>query len=382
MQNDPGTSFMNILSRYITRDYLIMLVMTILVFTFVMSVGTVIKAIDLISRGVSAMVILQVFVANIPFILSFTIPISSMTTVLLLFSRLSLDGEINAMKASGLAMWQIISAPVLISIVLSIFCVYLNSYAAPNSHFANRRIMRTVGMEEPVNLLEEGRFIREFPGIMVYVGSKDDNNLEDVVVYETGQAGVIRKIRAKSGVINVNTNTRMLTVDLLDVRIEQPDKEDPMDISKTRTINARRYPVKLDFSKIWDDDHIEKKVPDMTMTELIAAIKNIRNAYPDLDEKELRQQKMKLVVSANERLALSLSCFAFTILGIPLGMRSKRRESSVGVGVSLLVVFLFYLFIVIADSQVNNPQVHPDLIIWIPVVLAEVIGFLLIRRMN
>ncbi len=373
---------MNILTRYITRDYLVTFLMTILVFTFVMCVGTVIKAIDLISRGVSILVFLQVFAANIPFILSFTIPMSSLTTVLLLFSRLSLDGEITAMKASGLTMWQIVSGPVMVSILLSLFCVYLNSYAAPNSHFENRRILRTVGVEEPVNLLEEGRFVKDFPGLMIYVGKKDGNTVEDIVVYETGDEGAVRSVRAKSGTITSDVTNRALLVELFDVRIDQPSKEDPMDLSKSRQVIAKRYPVRLDFSEIWDDANIQKKVPDMTMTELVSSIRNVRQAYPDLSEEELLHQKMKMVVSANERLALSLSCFAFTILGVPLGMKSRRKESSVGVLVSLGVVFLFYLFIIIADSLINKPQVHPDLIIWCPVVIAEAIGFFLIKKMN
>ena len=373
---------MNILTRYITRDYLVTFLMTILVFTFVMCVGTVIKAIDLISRGVSILVFLQVFAANIPFILSFTIPMSSLTTVLLLFSRLSLDGEITAMKASGLTMWQIVSGPVMLSILLSVFCVYLNSYAAPNSHFANRRILRTVGVEEPVNLLEEGRFVKDFPGLMIYVGKKDGNRVEDVVVYETGSQGAVRSVRAREGTISSDEGARALLVELLDVRIDQPSKDDPMDLSKSRQVTAARYPVRLDFSELWDDENINKKVPDMTMTELIAGIRNIRQAYPDLSEEDLLQQKMKMMVSANERLGLSLSCFAFTILGIPLGMKSRRKESSIGVLISLGVVFLFYLFIIIADSLVNKPHTHPDLIIWIPVIVAELIGFLLIRRLN
>jgi lipopolysaccharide export system permease protein len=359
-----------------------MLGLTILVFTFVMCIGTVIKAIDLVSRGVSLWVIVQVFAVNIPFILSFTIPMSSMTAVLLLFSRLSLDGEITAMRASGLTMWQIVSAPVMISILLSVFCVYLNSYAAPNSHFANRKIMRNAGLEEPVNLLEEGRFVRDFPGFIVYVGAKNENKIRDIVVYERATDGTMRNVRADRGEINSDISNRVLKIDLYDVLIDQPSKDDPMDISKTRQITASKYPVRLDFSMLWSDENIKKTVPSMTMTELVTAIRNVRKAFPDLDEKDLLIQKMKLVVSANERLALALSCFAFTVFGIPLGMRSKRKESSIGVMVSLLVVFLFYLFIIIADSLVQYPELHPDMIIWIPVVTAEVTGFLLIRRMN
>jgi lipopolysaccharide export LptBFGC system permease protein LptF len=70
------------------------------------------------------------------------------------------------------------------------------------------------------------------------------------------------------------------------------------------------------------------------------------------------------------------------MLGIPLGLISRRRESSIGIGISLMVVFVFYFFMIIADSLVKSPQWHPDLIIWIPIILAEVVGLVLLDKAN
>jgi lipopolysaccharide export system permease protein len=81
-------------------------------------------------------------------------------------------------------------------------------------------------------------------------------------------------------------------------------------------------------------------------------------------------------------LALSVSCFAFTLLGIPLGVRSRRKESSIGVLISLVLVFFFYFFIIVADALIGHPEFRPDLIIWIPVLLAEIVGAIMIRRLN
>ncbi|MBN1268824.1 MAG: LptF/LptG family permease [Kiritimatiellae bacterium] len=373
---------MDILGKYTTVDYLITFVMTLLIFTFVMCVGAVIKAIDLLARGVSGGIILQAFLLNIPYIMTFSIPMSALTTVLLNFNRLCLDGELTAMKACGLSMWQIIAPPVMLSILLSGVCVYLNSWAAPNSHFARRQLLTEIGAEEPVNLLEEGRFVKDFPGIMIYVGKKDRTRVKDVVVYELGGAGVVRNVRAKTGTVTSDQERRMVVIDLYDVRIDQPDKHYPMDLSRSRHISAQHYPVRVSFDELWGKEGIRKKMSDMTMGELTHAIRHVNEAFPDLKYEELLKQRMSMVVEANERLALSLSCFAFTLLGIPLGMKSRRRESSVGVGISLLVVFFFYFFIILADALVGHPEWHPDLIVWIPVVLSELAGFAMIRRAN
>jgi lipopolysaccharide export system permease protein len=373
---------LRILNRYLTQDYLVIFGMTLLVFTFVMCLGAAIKAIDLGARGVSGFLIFKVFAFNIPYMLMFSIPISVLTGVLLLFGRLSFDGELTAMKACGLSIWQIISPVVLTSILMSLVCVLITSSIAPRCRHAVRAALVELGVEDPAALLEAGRFVRDFPGLMIYIGSRSGNRVTDVVVYEMGKDGPLRNVRAKTGELRTDKEARVMYIDLYDVRIDQREKSaKPGEEPKTQYINAQHYPVKMDFSAM-TKRKVRHKVADMTMLELVQAVRDVRGRFPELDDDDLLRQRMNLVVEANKRLALSLSCFAFTLLGIPLGMRSKRKESSVGVGISLMLVFVFYLFIIVANSLVGSPQLRPDLIVWIPVVLFEVAGFWLIRRVN
>jgi len=124
----------------------------------------------------------------------------------------------------------------------------------------------------------------------------------------------------------------------------------------------------------------EKKTREMTVQELVSAIRNMETLYPDQEEKWISEKRMDYIVEANERLALSIGCFAFALLGIPLGITSRRKESSAGIGISIMLVFIFYFFIILAQSLTDSPQWHPQLIVWLPVLLSELGGFLLIRR--
>jgi lipopolysaccharide export system permease protein len=372
---------LRILNKYLTHDYLVIFGMTLLIFTFVMSLGVVLRAIDIVARGVSGFLIFKIFAYNIPYMMTFSIPMSVLTAVLLLFGRLSFDGELTAMKSSGLSMWQIISQIVMSSIVFSVVCMAINTNIAPRCRHAARSALLELGVEDPVNLLEAGRFVRDFPGLMIYIGARDGNKVRDVVVYEMDEHGPVRNVRAQTGVLRADHEVRAMFVDLYQVRIDQREKDRTGDAERSHYINAEHYPVKLDFADM-QKKVVRKKTADMTFMDLIAAIRDVRSAYPELDYDDLLRQRMTMVVEANKRLALSLSCFAFTLLGIPLGMKSRRKESSVGVGISLLLVFIFYLFIIIANSLVGSPEARPDLIVWIPVIVAEVAGFYLISRTN
>lgn len=372
---------MRTLNRYLAQDWLVIFGMTLLVVTFVMSIGAVVKAIDLGSRGISGLLILKVFAFNIPYMLSFSIPISVLTAALLLFGRLSFDGEITAMKASGLGMGQIVAPVIVLSIVTSLICMLITATIAPRCRHAMRTALVELGVEEPVNLLEAGRFVRDFPGLMIYIGSRTGNKVSDIVVYEMGKDGPVRNVRAKNGELRTDKTEKALYIDLYDVRIDQREKVQGGE-AKTQYINAEFYPVKLDFSEVRKKS-VRRKVSDMTLAQLIGAVRDLRSLFPEVDDEDyLMRQRMGMVVETNKRLALSLSCFAFTLIAIPLGMRSRRKESTVGIGISLMLVFVFYLFIILANALVKSPQFRPDLIVWIPVFAGEVLGFVMLRRAN
>jgi lipopolysaccharide export system permease protein len=372
---------LRIINRYLTQDFMVIFALTLLIFTFVMCIGVVLKAIDFAARGVSGGLILRVFFYNIPYMLVFSIPMSVLTAVLLLFGRLSFDGELTALKAGGVSLWQVISPAVMLSIVFSLICVFINAAVAPRCRHAVRNMLSEIGAEEPINLLEAGRFVRDFPGYMIYVGDRSGASVEDIVVYEMGAAGPARTVRAKTGKLRVDKDTKVIYIDLFEVRIDSKERDKSTGLDRSHYLNAERYPVKLDFSEVGRKSD-RRKVADMTFVELVHAIRDVRSTFPELDYEDLLLQRMTMVVEANKRLALALSCFAFTLIGVPLGMKSKRKESSVGIGISLLLVFIFYLFIIIANSLVGQPHLRPDLIVWIPVVAAEVIGFFLLAKAN
>ncbi len=373
---------MRILQRYILRDYAIGFLMTLTIFTFVMCIGVIIKAIDAAAQGISLAFMTKLFLLNIPYLLTFSIPISVLTACLLLFGRLSFDGELTAMKACGMSLWNVMAPVVIASVLFSGLCLYINNTIAPLYKEQSRVLLRTIGFEQPMNLLEPGRFIQDFPNLMVYVESRDGSAVEDVVVYERDAQGVARKVMAQRGELRSENGHKVLHIDLYGVRIEQRDAGSPDEPGKTRYINADYYPVRIDLSTQQQQGPGKKKPKDMPMAELIERVRDVKKAFPDLEANDLARQKMFMIVEVNKRFSMALSCFAFTLIGIPLGIKSRRKESSVGIGIALALVFFFYLFTIIANSLVSSPAFRPDLIVWVPVIACELIGFYLIYRQN
>lgn len=376
---------MRTLTKYLLKDYLTAFLVALLVITFAFCIGAVYKVIDLMAKGISPKLVGLFFLYNIPYSLSFTIPIASLFSALLLFGRLSSDSELAALKSGGLSLWQIVSPLLLVSLGLSALCFYVNAEVYPKTTYANRRLIKGLGVEDPVRLLEEGRFVRDFPGYVIYVGQKSRRQVRDLVVYEldreTGRATSC--VRARSGEMSVDKASGILEIDLRDVRIEIPDRDEPDNAAKTRYLDARNYPIRLDFRALMGRKEVSKKRKNKSFSELVYTIRNpgiSKGIW--LDEKLQKRRRGRHLIELSERTCLAVAPFTFILLGIPLGIKSHRKESSAGLIMSLAIVFLFYLFFVIADALEDKPELHPWLISWIATFVCQAGGLWLLRRSN
>jgi len=372
------------LNQYIVKEYLVVFAVAMLLITFAFCIGAIYKAIDIMARGLPVGIVGRFFLYNIPYSLSYSIPISALFSSLLLFGRLSSDSEVSAMKSSGLSMWQIAAPIVLISLVLSGICLYNNFVVYPSTTYANRKLMKGMGVEDPIKLLEEGRFIREFPGYMIYVGKKNKNRVRDLVVYEldrdTGR--VTSSVRADSGILTTDKEQALLKIDLFDVRIEIPDPEYPNDSSKARFVNARKYPIRLSFNELMGRKDISKKRKNMSLSELVHRVRNLDTEGDWMNEQDRAVEHSRFLVEIHQRVCLAIAPFMFVLIAIPLGIRSHRKESSIGMVMSLGIMFAYYMFMILSDMLENSPHLYPWLIPWIPIVAGQIGGVLLIRRMD
>lgn len=362
---------MQTISRYITRQFLATLLTTTIVITFVMSIGVLFKVTDLLAMGASWKPMIQMFLSGMPSALAFAIPISSLVAALLVFGRLSSDHEISAMKSCGFSHWQISSWPLIISLVLTVLCLYINNEIGPRSHLARRAIAAELAMR-PVDLLEEGRFIHDFSGLTIWVGRKSGNRMRDIRICDTSDRDFRRQIRAKTGVIGVSSNGADLVIDLYDVKI------DPFTKGRPGPGFCDHWPIRIENALRRRQYRPSRK--DMTFGQLLSGISDPASVAASVYGGEAERLRMVLTVERNKRISLSLSCFAFVLLGIPLGIKSHRKESSIGIAISLALAFAFYLFILIAESLSGHYAFRPDLVVLFPIVLFSIIGLVLVGR--
>jgi lipopolysaccharide export system permease protein len=362
---------MKLLDRHIIGAFLVTFFMSVLVLTFVVLLGAICKIMYVIGQGVAWQPIVKMFLLNIPQVLSFSIPLSILVSTLLVFGRLSGDGEIVAMRSSGVPLFRIARWPIILALVLTGACLFISQWALPWGHLKARTLLAELKRTPPIELFEVGRFNEDIPGLSIYIGRRVDKNLYDIRVFDS-RTEIVREIHAKEGTIVSDDDGDGITLNLLDVRFE------PALDGQPGSGYCSRLPVHIDSGKARRVYH--PKEADMMGPDLIQKFRNPELYYPDMNEEDLRIKVSKLKVEFHGRTALSFACLAFMFLGIPLGIKAHRKETSIGAGMGMVLMFFFYLFIITAESLAEQPQWAPHLIAWMPVIGNSALGIYLLRR--
>ncbi|HKQ40156.1 MAG TPA: LptF/LptG family permease [Verrucomicrobiae bacterium] len=389
---------MRTLHRYVTRQIVATMLMTVVVFTFVLLLGNVLKEIlgMLVNRQATLMMAVQAIGLLIPFVLVFALPMGLLTATLLVFGRFSADQELTAVRASGISLVSVITPVLLLSTVMSLVSAWVNLEVAPKCRVAYKRLLMQVGLSQAGFLLPEKTFIKDFPNKIVYIGNIDGPNLKDILIYNLNAEGKVDYyIRAKEGKIETDEASQVIHVQLTDAwRVGlMEDSEVPVPVYAAES--------SLSYTNRPEDLKAEKmQISDMTFQELRSQLQvleqRVRYMGPDpvkLTREEARQKLRELKqfqgditlpirLQIHSKIAFSFASIGFTLVGIPLGIRAHRRETTFGIALALILVMVYYSFFIIGQSLDTKPQYYPHLILWVPNFLFQAIGMVLLWRAN
>jgi lipopolysaccharide export system permease protein len=322
---------MRILRDYILKEFFHSFFLSIVVFTFVLLIGNIIQIANLIiNKGVDIVSVGKLFLYLIPWLLSFTLPIAALTGVILTFGRLSSDGELIAMKASGVSLFRISLPVLMIGLIFSLASFMINDHVSPNASFASRKVIKEIGLKSPTAMLEEGAFIRGFGNYVIFIHEIKGNRLKNIRIYQPQEGRATRTIVAEYGEITSIPEKNLVDLKLINGTSEEPSPTEPNSFYK---LNFKTYHMTLDLSKIFKKERIQKKAREMTINELCAEIDLFTTQKID---------PAPLIVEICKKLNMSASAFVLVLLAIPLGIRTHRSEKSIGFGLSLILFAVYW----------------------------------------
>lgn len=361
---------MKIVERYVMGAFLSTLLLAWLVLSFVLTIGLLVKITELIMNGLPAHAVGLYLLVGFPETLTLTVPLSLLVSALLVFSRLSADGEIAAMRACGVNLLQVMRWPVALGAALTVLGIYVNQEIVPRGHEVRTNLKSLISVDAGLSMLEPGRMIDDFPGYKMYFKKRDGNWLTDVMIFDFSHPGVTREIRAEKAL--VSTNGADVVLDLYKARLDPVEADRPGAAAADRFRHVIPDAVKARA--------VKRKEKDQRFFELRQTIRDLCENARGLPRETVRKM---LSVSRTEyqiRFVYAFASVIFVMIGMPLGIRAQRKESTVGMLVSLVVAMAFYLCVILFHSLDRCPAAQPYLLLWIPVVACGALAVGLVFR--
>lgn len=355
-------------------------------FVFVMVAGNILTQVSsAIATGrVSGWEGLELVGLLFPGVLPYALPLGLLTGVLIAFGRMSSQQELTAMKASGRSLGRIARPALILAGALALLSAWLNLEIAPYSNTEYRRLLVGSAKDNPASVITPGKLNRQFAGMVVRAAERDGEVLRDFWLWSVDDRGrLTQTIHAREARLAPGVNAKgegVLRVTLTDSRLEKrQDGDENFDRPSaftTAALTSLEFPASGVFK---DGENFQRKLRWLTTAELLDAMDKGWQVAPNATAKEKERGRMQAATQLSSHLAGAFSVFSLAFLAVPLAVRVGRSETFVNAAVALAVALSYYLLTSMA-AYVKDPDLRPDLLIWLPNAVVVGLAWTLLRR--
>jgi len=369
---------MKTIQRYVFGAFLTSFLLAFLVLSFVLTIGLMVQIVGYILSGVPMELVGQFALVCFPETMQWTIPLALLVASVLVFSRMSADSEIAAMRACGVNLLAVIRRPLMFAAAMTALGLFINNEIVPRGHEVRRNLAKRISIGSGLELLEPGRVIDDFPKVKIYFESRQGNWLKDLIVLDYSTKNLVREITAKKAL--VTSEGRDVCLDLHDMTV------DPMDEEHPGMARAARFQYRV--KDALKEGGYKRKEKDFRFFEMLAVIKAAKEAVArasgptrkGTEKYFARRYLSDMQTEFQKRWVFAFASICFVLVGIPLGIRAQRKESSIGMAISLGVALSYYLVVILMSSLSKNFRAEPEMLIWLPVVACLALASYLVPK--
>ncbi len=377
---------MKLIHRHIFWSVALTCLTAVGLFAFVLMLGNALKDLlgYLLAGQLDPGTVVKLVALLVPFVVSYALPMGILAGVLLVLGRMSSDRELTAMRAAGVSVAGI-SAPIFFCALLGVLAaVLVNFQFMPAARMEYQRELAEAIRRDPLSLIVPKTFTREFPGLVIYVGDKRGDLLEDIWVWELGaQAKAKTFVRARSGRIVYDEAANKLVLTIEQMQATAFPAKDPEAMREVRGVGGSdRATFDLVLDRMTGERAVRKKPKWMTIDQLMAEWRRLGQPDPAVPAPERAKQRMKIQIAIHEKFATAFSILSFALIAIPLGIKVSRKETSANLGVALALAMGYYFATVVVGWFDNRPDLRPDLLMWLPNLGFQTLGIWMFRKVD
>ena len=380
------------LDRYVSNELRGPFALGLSGFTFVLLLNFLFKlARETIEKNVPLKLLLGYVIARLPDILVYTVPMAGLLSVLVALGRLSSQGELLAIRASGVSLPRVYRPVFVVSVLLMVLALGVSHYLDPmgRSHERglNAEIIRTRDLSKEI---DPGVFYSDLPGAVLYAeraaDSAEGRVFEGVLLYREVRGQEYSDLivaRRGQGEFDGETGQIVLRLDDVEWHVYDPTKPD----SYTRIQTPHQtltFPPSGIFRARTNEDgagsfrpknivgpalHVRAAELSGKLAEAKAEAEELARTTGRDDPLRgrilaLEAQRRKAWMELSSRWAYPVSVPILMFAAFPLAARVRRGGRFTGLVQSLGVVLVFWLFFSFGEGLSDSGQLPPWLGAW------------------
>ena len=435
-----------ILVRYVLKELIGPFLAALFGITFLFVVDFLVKILDnVLSKGLPASTVLEIFVLNLAWMLSLSIPMAVLVACLMAFGRLSGDHEITAVKAAGMSPLSLMRPVMLVALLLSVSMVLFNNWILPEANHRSVELMNAVSRKKPHVFIDAGRLITQFPDVQLWVNRIDPVSgvLYGIQVYELEKKGAPRVVYADSATLDYVDNgaTLMFRMRSGETHIVDPDNPDnyfrirffSQDLAmqnvddrlerRSRSYRSdREMPVEMMMDVVEEARAKYDTIAELAKGKRLSTLVGARDAVlgdsvvpadaegiPPLDSVQVRRSLQRIrmaeisalrlterlwgrmegekkraaqyLVEIHKKFSTSFACLIFVLIGAPLGIMARKGGIGTGIIYSLAFFVIYWICLIGGENLADRLIISPELAMWSSNVIIGVFGIFITTAM-
>jgi lipopolysaccharide export system permease protein len=328
----------------------------LMVFTFILLMARVMSLTDLIiSKGIEIRVISRVLVLILPKMLSMSIPMAALLASLTTFLRMSADSEITVLKASGVSLYQLLPPVIAFGLAAAVLTGVFNVWLTPRANTLFRSEIMALAKARADLAIKEQVFVREFPGLTIYVGQLPSNSetMANIVINDRRSPGENTLVVARTGLLDIDLEGEMLLFRLHNGVIDRMYR----DRQSVDSIFFDTYELKVSPGSEFNSEG------DLFLGRSELPTGQLR----DEAERQKQADRSGYVVYLLEwhrRLSFPVAALLMAVIGMPLGASFRTKGRNFGLIIGLAIFVLYYAFFSFGWTLGETGQLPPALAVW------------------
>lgn len=376
---------MRLLDRYILRQVLVTCAGCVGFFVFLIATVNALKDLlgYLLAGQLAPESAIKLCLLLIPYVVMYALPMGMLLGVLLVLGRMSADSEIVAMRTTGQSLKRI-TAPIFVLAILGVVVgVGINFYYMPIARTVYHQEFGQMLRTNALRIIVPKTFIREFPGMVVYVSEKRGNYVKDIWLWRLDkQQRVTGFSHAETGRLELDEEKNELVFKPFQLSTERFDEKNPEDFSKPPVrLEAESASFRFSLSRMFGPKSFNRKLDWYTPSELVAAKQQDAKTMPPGLARDQRLMRYDMIIQ--NKASMALAVLILVLIAVPMGIKVSRRETSANFGVALLLALIYYFSTTVVVGWFDkSPELRPDLLVWVPNLIFIGVGLWLNFRVE